>query len=62
MKYFRQAWFELVSGRLCPDAVYTFLVAGQIHGNYFMSAGTWLTLGIAASMRANEKRGCKNRG
>lgn len=34
----------------------TFAVADQIYGNYFMSVGTWLMLGIAASMRANIKR------
>lgn len=33
-----------------------FLVADQIYGNYFMSASMWLTLGIAASMRAGIKR------
>jgi O-antigen ligase len=31
-----------------------FLVADQIYGNYFMSVGTWLILGMAASMRAHD--------
>ena len=35
-----------------------FLVADQIYGNYFMAVGSWLMLGIAASMRANVKREC----
>lgn len=39
-----------------------FLVADQIYGNYFMSVGTWLILGIAASMRANVKQGGISRG
>lgn len=39
-----------------------FLVADQIYGNYFMSVGTWLMLGIAASMRANVKQGGPGRG
>jgi len=29
-----------------------FLVADQVYGNYVMSVGTWLILGIAASMRS----------
>jgi O-antigen ligase len=33
-----------------------FLVADQIYGNYFMSVGAWLMLGIAASMRSNIKQ------
>lgn len=40
----------------------TFAVADQIYGNYFMSVGTWLMLGIAASMRANNKHGGQSRG
>lgn len=32
-----------------------FLVADQFYGNYFMSTGTWLLLGIAASMYANAR-------
>jgi hypothetical protein len=39
-----------------------FLVEDQIYGNYFMSAGTWLMLGIAASMRVNNKNGGESRG
>ena len=38
------------------------LVADQIYGNYFMSAGTWLMVGIAASMRVNNKHGGESRG
>jgi hypothetical protein len=34
-----------------------FLVADQIYGNYFMSVGMWLMLGIAASVRAHDKLG-----
>ena len=34
-----------------------FFVADQIYGNYFMSVGTFLMLGIAASMRAHDKQG-----
>lgn len=39
-----------------------FFVGDQIYGNYFMSVGTWLLLGIAASMRANNKHGGESRG
>jgi O-Antigen ligase len=39
-----------------------FVVGDQLYGNYFMSVGTWLMLGIAASMRANVKRRCVSRG
>lgn len=38
----------------------TFAVADQLYGNYFMSVGTWLMLGVAASMRANNKRKCRS--
>ena len=31
-----------------------FVVADQIYGNYFMSVGTWLMAGIAASIRAHD--------
>lgn len=34
-----------------------FFLADQIYGNYFMSVGMWLMLGIAASMRAHDKQG-----
>lgn len=34
----------------------TFAVADQIYGNYFMSVGTWLMLGVAASMRAHDRQ------
>ena len=34
-----------------------FLVADQLHGNYFVSIGTYLMLGLAAGMLADEKRG-----
>ncbi|KAF0185754.1 MAG: hypothetical protein FD164_15 [Nitrospirae bacterium] len=30
-----------------------FLAIDQVYGNYFMAAGTWLMLGIAASLRAH---------
>jgi O-antigen ligase len=33
-----------------------FLVADQISGNYFMSVGMWLILGMAASMRAHDRQ------
>ncbi|WP_296752338.1 O-antigen ligase family protein [Thiobacillus sp.] len=39
-----------------------FQLGDQIYGNYFMSVGTWLLLGIAASMRAVDNRGHVNRG
>jgi len=39
-----------------------FFVGDQIYGNYFMSVGMWLMLGIASSMRANERQGCVSRG
>ena len=39
-----------------------FLVADQIYGNYFMSVDMWLILGIAASMRADAKRGFDSHG
>jgi hypothetical protein len=39
----------------------TFLGADQIYGNYFMSVGSWLMLGIAASMRASNKLGDESR-
>ena len=39
-----------------------FLVEDQIYGNYFMSAGTWLMLGIAARMRVNNNHGGESRG
>jgi hypothetical protein len=32
------------------------LAADQIYGNYFMSAGMWLMLGFAASLRTHEKQ------
>lgn len=32
------------------------LVADQVYGNYFMSGGTWLMLGIAASMRSKTRQ------
>lgn len=32
----------------------TFAVADQIYGNYFMSVGTWLMLGMAAGIRAHD--------
>lgn len=38
-----------------------FLGADQIYGNYFMSVGSWLMLGIAASMRASNKLGDESR-
>lgn len=37
-----------------------FLVADQIYGNYFMSVGMWLMLGMAASMRAHDKQGASH--
>ena len=39
-----------------------FFVAHQSSGNYFTGMGTWLMLGIAASMRANVKQGGASRG
>lgn len=39
-----------------------FLVGDQIYGNYFMSVGAWLMLGIAASMRSHDKQGCVSHG
>lgn len=39
-----------------------FQLGDQIYGNYFMSVGTWLLLGIAASMRAVDNRGHVDRG
>lgn len=35
----------------------TFFVADQIYGNYFMSVGTWLMLGMVAGMEAEDKDG-----
>lgn len=40
----------------------TFLLADQIYGNYLMATGTWLLLGVAASMRANDWSGSESRG
>jgi len=39
-----------------------FQLGDQIYGNYFMSVGTWLLLGIAASMRAVGNREHMDRG
>lgn len=39
----------------------TFFVTDQIYGNYFMSVGTWLMLGMVAGMEAEDKdRGTQN--
>jgi hypothetical protein len=38
-----------------------FLGVDQVYGNYFMSVGSWLMLGIAASIRASNKLGDESR-
>jgi hypothetical protein len=39
-----------------------FFLVDQFYGNYFQAIGVWLTLGIASSLRAGDKRGSEKSG